>query len=156
MGLANSAAEESEERELTITRVFDAPRDLVFKAWAEPERQAQWLGPKGFTTISVQMDGHVGGSYRLGMRAPDGSAHWLCGVHREIVEPQRLVFTSYWEDADGKPGHETLITLTFADEGGKTRLTLHQVGFESVTSRDMHHGGWSSNLDKLAEYLATV
>ncbi|HXN86875.1 MAG TPA: SRPBCC domain-containing protein [Candidatus Binataceae bacterium] len=156
MASASSAVVESTERELTITRLFYAPRDLVFKAWSEPERQAQWLGPKGFSTISVQMEGRVGGSYRLGMRAPDGSAHWLCGVHREIVEPERLVFTSYWEDADGKPGHETLITLTFEDVGGKTKLTLYQTGFESVTSRDQHHGGWSSNLDKLADYLATA
>ena len=110
----SSVAKEIGERELTITRVFDAPRDLVFKAGLT-RRQARWLGPKGFTTISVQMEGRVGGSYRLGMRAPDGSAHWLCGVHREIVEPERLVFTSYWEDANGQPGHETLITLTFDD-----------------------------------------
>src|ERR1700726_2003267 len=117
MEATTSASKESGERELTITRVFDAPRELVFKAWADPERHAQWLGLKGFTTISVQLDGRVGGSYRFGMRAPDGSAHWLCGVHREIVETERLAFTSYWEDANGKPGHETMITVTFADEG---------------------------------------
>jgi uncharacterized protein YndB with AHSA1/START domain len=78
------------------------------------------------------------------------------GVYREIEEGKRLVYTWAWVDEEGKAGTETLITLTFADDGDKTRLTLHQAFFESVTARDAHRGGWTSALDCLAEYLATA
>ena len=78
------------------------------------------------------------------MRAPDGSEHRKRGVYREIVEPERLVFTYASEDADGNPGHETLVTVTFADVGGQTKLTLHQGVFESVVARNAHEGGWTS------------
>ena len=92
----------------------------------------------------------------MSMRSPDGSDHRVRGVYHEIVEGERLVYTWAWVDADGRPGHETLITVTFADYGEKTRLTLHQALFESVTARDQHRGGWDSALDCLAEYLATA
>jgi uncharacterized protein YndB with AHSA1/START domain len=154
---SNAAAAESRERELLITRVFDAPRDLVFKAWAEPERMACWAGPRGFTMTQCQMDSRPGGDFRMTMRSPEGTDLRVRGVYHEIVPGERLVYTWAWVDADGKPGHETLITVTFADEGEKkTRLTLHQAVFESVTARDAHHGGWDSAFDCLAEYLATA
>jgi uncharacterized protein YndB with AHSA1/START domain len=156
MAAISNVAMESAACELVITRVFDAPRALVFKAWTEADMQARWLGPKGFTTILCEIDARPGGRYRLGMHAPDGTAHWLCGVCREIIEPQRLVSTSAWEGPDGKLGPETLLTLTFEDLGGRTRLTMRQTGFESVTARDAHRVGWTSNLDRLAEYLATA
>lgn len=76
------------------------------------------------------------------------------GVYREIVEPERLVFTHAWEDKDGKPKHETLVTITFAEHDGKTKLTFHQAIFESIESRDSHGEGWSESLDRLEEYLA--
>src|SRR5438094_908527 len=79
---------------------------------------------------------------------------WEQSFYREIVEPQRLVFTWAWEDAQGKPGHETVVTVTFAEQGGKTKLTLHQATFESVSARDAHQSGWASSLGCLAEYLA--
>jgi uncharacterized protein YndB with AHSA1/START domain len=72
------------------------------------------------------------------------------------VEPERLAFTWAWEDADWKPGHETLVTVTFAEQGGKTRLVVHQAVFESDTARDLHHQGWSGSLDRLADYVATL
>ncbi len=150
---SNAAVAESAERELVITRIFEAPLSLVFKAWTEPERQMRWLGPQGFTALSCQMDIRPGGRYRIGMRSPQGTDHWVQGVYREIVDRERLVYTWAWEDAEGKPGHETLVTVTFAEHGGKTRLTLHQAVFESVTARDAHRGGWTSILDRLAEYL---
>jgi uncharacterized protein YndB with AHSA1/START domain len=90
------------------------------------------------------------------MRSPEGTEHRVRGVYHEIVEGERLVYTWVWVDANGKPGHETLITVTFADYGAKTELTLHQAIFESVTARDAHRGGWDSALDCLAEYLATA
>jgi uncharacterized protein YndB with AHSA1/START domain len=151
-----SVANEPEERVLVITRVFDAPRSLVWQAWAEPERMARWAGPRGFTMTSCEMDTCPGGTFRFRMRSPEGAEHRVQGVYREIVEQERLVYTWTWVDAEGRPGHETLVTVTFADHGGKTLLTLRQALFESVTARDEHQGGWSSTLDCLAEYLATA
>ena len=78
------------------------------------------------------------------------------GVYREVVPPERLVMTFAWEDEAGQPGHETLITVTFADQAGKTRLTFEQGVFETVESRDSHLGGWSQFMDSLARYLATA
>ena len=156
MSATSSGATGSAERELSITRVFDAPRDLVFKAWTEPDRAAQWWGPQGFTTISCEMDVRPGGAYRRCMRSPEGTVHCTRGVYREVVEPERLVFTYAWEDAEGKLGHEMLVTVTFAEHGGKTKLTLHQAGFASVEARDGHKGGWTSCLERFAKYLAAA
>ncbi len=157
MAVRSSAATESAERELVITRIFDAPRSLVFRAWTEPEHMARWWGPKGFTLPSCKMDLRPGGAYRFHMRSPEGDDHWSQGVYREVVEPERLVLAGAWTDADGKPtSPETLLTVTFEEHDGKTKLTLHQAIFESVTARDSHRGGWNSSLDRLAEYLATV
>jgi len=153
---SSAAAEAAEQRVLVITRIFDAPPHLVFKAWTEPERLVRGWGAKGFTLPTCTMDFRPGGAYRFCMRSPEGVDHWLQGVYREIVEPERLVFTYAWVDAEGKPGHETLLTVTFEEHNGKTKLTLHQAVFESVTARDAHRGGWPSSLECLAEYLATV
>ena len=142
------------ERELVITRLFDAPRELVFRAWTEPDRAVRWWGPQGFTTAHYEIDFRPGGSYRVCMRSPEGIEHWQRGVCREVVEPERLVFTFAWEDAEGRPGHETVVTVDFAEVGARTRLTLHQAVFETVTARDLHQGGWASALECLAEYLA--
>jgi uncharacterized protein YndB with AHSA1/START domain len=144
----------SAERELTITRVFDAPPGLVFKAWIEPERLARWSGPEGFTVTSCAMDVRPGGSYRSCIRSPEGTDHCMRGVYREIAEPERLVFTFAWEDAEGRPGREMLVTVTFAEDDGKTRMTFHQAVFESVEDRDGHREGWSSSFDLLEAYLA--
>jgi len=153
---AGGSASTAAERELVITRVFDAPRPLVFKAWTEPDRLVRWWGPQGFTTPSCTMDVRPGGAYRYRMRSAEGTDHWLRGVYREIVEPVRLVFTWAWEDSEGEPGHETLVTVTFAEDGGKTRLTMRQAVFESMNARDAHQGGWASCLDRLAEYVAAA
>ena len=139
---------------LVITRVFDAPRSLVFAAWTKSEHLQRWQGaPRGFTVRVDKSDIRPGGAYRICMRSPEGTEHWLQGTYREVVEPERLVFTHAWSDAQGRPGRETLVTVTFAEIDGKTKLTLHQTGFEAVASRDGHKEGWSSALDRLAEYL---
>jgi uncharacterized protein YndB with AHSA1/START domain len=157
MAARSNAATESAERVLVIARVFDAPRDLVWKAWTEPDRMVQWMGPQGFTGTIVNMDARPDGAYRFHMRSPQGTDHWAQGVYREIVERQRLVYTWAWADANGNPTRpETLVTVTFAERGEKTELTLHQAVFESVAARDEHRGGWSSSFDCLAEYLATA
>jgi uncharacterized protein YndB with AHSA1/START domain len=88
------------------------------------------------------------------MRSPQGQDLWLGGVYREIVPPEKLVFTHAWTDAAGKPGHETLVTVTFAERNGKTEMTFRQATFTSVEDRDGHRGGWTECFDKLAEYVA--
>src|SRR3712207_2230102 len=107
------------ERELTITRVFNAPRSLVFKVWTQPEHFSRWLGPKDFTTIGCQMNVQVGGMYRACIRSPEGNDHWMQGVYREITEPERLVFTFAWEDENNQPKHETLVTVTFEEHDNR-------------------------------------
>ena len=141
--------------ELVITRLIDAPRRLVFKAWTQPEHVACWWGPQGFTTIYCKMDIRVGGTYRVGMRSPQGTEHWKRGVYREIVEPERIVFTFAWEDADGNLGHELLTAVTFVEEDTQTRLTLRQTGFETIATRDSHVAGWTSCLQRFADYVLT-
>jgi uncharacterized protein YndB with AHSA1/START domain len=145
----------SDDRTLVITRVLDAPRELVFAAWTDPAQAARWWGPRGFTTISAEMDVRVGGAWRRRMRSPKGAAHVSHGVYLEIAAPERLVFTFSWEQG-GAPGHgpETVITLTFADlGGGRTEFVLRQEGFATVAGRDDHNLGWSGALDRLADYI---
>jgi uncharacterized protein YndB with AHSA1/START domain len=156
MGAAANLVQEPADRVLTIERVFDAPRSLVFKAWTEPEHMARWWGPRGFTSTVLKNELRPGGAYRIHMLGPDGD-HWSQGIYREVVPPERLVMVGSWADAHGNPTRpETTLTLLFEDLGGKTRLTLHNAVFESVTARDMHNSGWSSALDCLAEYLAAA
>jgi uncharacterized protein YndB with AHSA1/START domain len=155
MDARNSTSTEPAERVLVIERIFDAPRSLVFKAWTEPDHMVQWFGPRGFTSTILQSELRSGGAYRIHMRGPEGDDHWTQGIFREIVEPERLVMSGNWADSAGNPtSPETILTLTFQEHEGKTKLTLHQAVFESVTARDAHRGGWSSSLERLAEYLA--
>jgi uncharacterized protein YndB with AHSA1/START domain len=144
----------SEDRELSITRVFDAPRELVFQAWSDPKHVMSWWGPRGFTMTSWTMDLRPGGAWRGCIRSPEGLDYWSHGVYREIVLPARLVFTFAWDDEHGQPTTETLVTVTFADEGGKTKLTFHQAPFDTVEARDSHNDGWSESFERLAAYLA--
>jgi uncharacterized protein YndB with AHSA1/START domain len=155
--MATSAAviAEAAEPDLVITRVFEAPPDLVFKRWTQGEHLVHRSGPHGFTITHSEGDVRPGGAWRCCMRSPDGADHWLGGVYREIVEPERLVFTHVWED-EGRPGNQTLVAVTFAEQDGKTKLTFQQAGFESVASRDSDEKGWTGCLDRLAGYLATV
>jgi uncharacterized protein YndB with AHSA1/START domain len=141
------------DRELVVTRVIDAPRPMVFKAWTDPEQIAHWWGPKGFVTVDYEMDIRPGGAYRFRMRSADGTDMRKCGIYREIVAPERLVFTLAWEEPDGTLGHELLITVTLEELGSRTRLTLRQTGFEAVETRDSHVIGWTSCLERFAEYM---
>jgi uncharacterized protein YndB with AHSA1/START domain len=113
------------------------------------------MGPRGFTASHVQQDLRSGGVWRACLHPSDGGRDlWHGGVYREVVEPERLVFTFAWDTEDGRRGHETLITISFAEEQGKTRMTFRQAVFESVERRDAHEKGWSSTFDRLVEYLA--
>ena len=143
------------DRELVITRVFDAPRDLVFKAWTDPAQARSWMGPRGFTATHLEGELRPGGAWRACLRRDDsGEELWQGGVWREIVEPERLGFTFAWDEASGRRGHETLVEVTFAEEGGKTTMSFRQAVFESVEQRDGHRGGWTSTFERLAEHLA--
>jgi uncharacterized protein YndB with AHSA1/START domain len=154
LSAGSSGTAESAERVLVIERVFDAPPSLVFKAWTEPQHLVRWFGPRGFTLPSCKLDLRPGGAWRYCMLSSEGREHWVRGVFREIVEPKLLVFTWAHENEDGALGHETVITVTFVEQGGKTKLTLRQAVFESVKECDSHRGGWNSSLDRLMEHLA--
>jgi uncharacterized protein YndB with AHSA1/START domain len=156
MGAAYKLITEPADRVLKIERLFDAPRTLVFDAWTKPEHMANWWGPRGFKSTVLKSELRPGGAYRIHMLGPDGD-HWTQGIYREVVRPERLVMDGSWADANGNPTRPaTTLTLLFEDVGGKTRLTLHNAIFESTTARDMHNTGWTSSLDCLGEYLATV
>lgn len=155
--LQTMAAAGQAEHELVITRVFDAPRELVFDCWTQPEHLRHWQGaPRGLTVTSYESDIRPGGFFRICMRSPEGVDHWLEGGYREIVKPERLVFTHAWLDAGKKPGKQTVVTITLADRGGKTELTLRQTGFASIEARDGHRFGWTSALDVLVDYIGNV
>ena len=145
------------ENELVIDRVFNAPVALVFAAWTEPRHLAQWSGPKGFTSGGSTMDLREGGKYRAILRAPDGENHIVVGVYKTIEPPHRLVMTHAWEDAQGRPGPETLVTVTLSEESpGTTRMHFRQTGFDSVPSRDGHGEGWSSSFERLQAHLESA
>ena len=142
--------------DLTITRLFDAPRELVWAAWTEPEQITRWLGPKGWTAHSGGGDLRPGGAWRSCIRSPQGEDLWASGEYREIDPPSRLVFTYAWESPAGERNRETLITIGFAESAGKTHMTFTQQGLESAESRDGHESGWSQAFDDLAAHLASV
>jgi uncharacterized protein YndB with AHSA1/START domain len=141
------------ERELIITRVFNAPRELVFKAWTDPKQLAEWWGPKSFTNPVCEVDPKLGGALKIVMRAPGGGEYPMKGVFREIVPPSRLVFTNIAVDKDGNHIIEGLTTVTFADEGGKTKLTLQTRGAAvvdyAVAYLNGMEAGWTQSLEKL-------
>jgi uncharacterized protein YndB with AHSA1/START domain len=133
-------------REFTITRVFDAPRELVWKAWTDPEQVARWFGPRGFTTplSTFSMDVRPGGTFELTMISDDdGKEYPSGGTFVEVQEPERLV----WRDRD----RDLLVTVTFADLGDRTEMTCHVVG---RTGGADAYDGWSTMFDKLGEALA--
>jgi uncharacterized protein YndB with AHSA1/START domain len=147
-----------DERELTITRVFDAPRALVFKVWTDPKHLAQWWGPQGFTNPVCKFDARVGGELRIHMRGPDGAVYPMKGVIREFAPPERLVFTSIAIDAAGNHLLEGVTTVLFDEQNGKTKLTVHAeavaVGELAKAYLQGMEMGWTQSIDKLEAYLA--
>lgn len=151
------------DREIVITRVFDAPRERVFKAWTEPNQIEQWWGPKGFTTRVTKLDLRPGGQSCYVMIGPDGTEYPSEGVFQEIVPPERIVTTDDFGEGIEKVLEADLpqgmiVTVLFEDLAGKTRLTI-QIEHQSVDDRRKHEemgviAGWNSSLDCLEEYLA--
>jgi uncharacterized protein YndB with AHSA1/START domain len=153
-----SAPSKSNEQDLVITRILDAPRELVFRVWTEPKHLAEWWGPRGFTNPVCEVDARPGGAILIHMRGPDGTVHPMFGVYQEIVRPERLVFTSGALDKEGNPLFEVLTIVTFAEQGTKTKLTMHAKVISSTpAAAPMLAGmeeGWKQTLDRLAEYIA--
>jgi uncharacterized protein YndB with AHSA1/START domain len=130
--------------EIIITRVFDAPRDVLFKAFTDPERLREWFGPKGFTVPA----------FRLGMKMADGDGkvYWVTGAYREVVAPERIVMTMSGEGDQGD-APDTQVTVTFLERGGRTLVILHQTGMPRQAISGASEG-WTQSLDKLAAALS--
>lgn len=152
MAVAANVASDTDRR-LLITRVFDAPREIVFKALIDPQQMARWIGPRSFKAVITEADARPGGRYRIEMHQ-EKAVYPVTGIYREVTAPERLVYTWAWEQPDGKPGHETLVTVTLRALGAKTELTLRHEIFESKEASDNHGIGWVGSFDKLAEILA--
>jgi len=165
MNQNKTRSKNTKNQELFITRILDAPRERVWKAWTEPELMKRWWGPKGFTTPYCEIDLRMGGKFLYCMRSPEGKDYWGTGVYREIVPLERIVCTNSFADEKGNvvPATqygmsadfplEMLVTVTFEELEGKTKLTLRYVGIPAGADRDGANVGWSQILDKLAEAL---
>jgi len=145
------------EGTVTLLRAFDAPRELVWKAWTDPKMMAQWFGPRGFTNPVCELDVRVGGSLRIVMRGPDGQDYPMKGKFREVVAPERLVFTNIATDNDGNHLLEGETTVTFTEKDGKTKLTVtsHAVGLAPIAPQMLAgmEAGWTQSIDKLEGLL---
>jgi uncharacterized protein YndB with AHSA1/START domain len=164
----------ADNNDFVISRVFDAPRDLVWKCFTDPERMKQWWGPKGFTVTVSKMDLRPGGTYLYGMMSPTGEPMWGKFVYREIVPPERIVFVnSFSDEAGGVTRHPMapdwpllmLSTFTFEEEpGGRTRFTVRWQAYQATpeeqkvfdASHESMRGGWGGTMDRLAAYLPTA
>jgi uncharacterized protein YndB with AHSA1/START domain len=155
----SSPATEPSDREIVFTRLFDAPRELVWEAWTDPQQVVQWWGPRGFTTTTHEMAVRPGGVWRFIMHGPDGTDYPNKIVYTEVVPPERLAYTHGADDGDESGQFQ--VTVTFADQGGKTTLTMRSL-FASAEERDKvvkEYGaieGGNQTLDRLAEHLARL
>lgn len=151
----NSSAKRKPADGFVITRIFAAPRSLVFAAWTKPKHLKQWSAPHGFTIPISKGELKSGGKWRACMVSPQGEKMWLSGVYREVVQDELLVFTHAWE-GDGAGGHETLVTVRFEDHARGTKLTFEQSGFDAPESAAGHKGGWTQCFERLVALLAKL
>ena len=155
-----SVPSEASQWDLTITRVFNAPRELVFRAWTDAKHLAEWWGPNGFTNPVCELDPRTGGAIRIHMRAPNGVVYPMTGVFQEVSEPERLVFISSALDEKGSSMFDVLNTVTFVSERGKTAVTL-QARVVKVTAVAPQYlqgmqAGWTQSLERLGAHLDSV
>jgi len=154
----NTQQPKTMERELIITRILNAPRELVFRAWTDPAYLARWWGPKEFTNPVCELDVRPGGALRIVMRGPDGSEYPMNGVFQEVVSPERLVFTTIAVDAAGKHLLEGVTQVTFTQQGGKTKLTVHTRAAAMVDHAAEYlkgmEAGWTQSLERLEALVA--
>jgi uncharacterized protein YndB with AHSA1/START domain len=160
MGTKSNLVDNPVRQEVNITRVFDAPRELVFKMWTDPVLVKKWWGPKDFKNPVCELDARVGGRMHIVMQAPDGLMIPTSGVFTELVEPDYLVFKNYKEDEDGNAQLEVINTVTFTEENGKTTMTLNALATritpEACGSIDGMNVGWNQSIDRFADLLATI
>jgi len=152
-------------QKIQIIRIFDASRELVWKAWTDPQHFRRWWGPKDYTCPFCEMDFRVGGKYLNCMRSPEGKEYWGTGVFREIIPMERIVFTDCFADEQGNvvpathygmsPDFplEMLVIVTFEDLDGKTKMTLEHIGIPTGPDSEGAQQGWSESFDKLANTL---
>jgi uncharacterized protein YndB with AHSA1/START domain len=136
---------------LTIKRRFKAPPAKVYGAWTDPEKMSQWMGPAAVQTVHAECDARVGGRYAIRMIMSGGKEHDVSGVYREIIPNEKLCFTWAWKDT---PERESLVTVTFRDDGGGTLMTLHHERFFDEDARDRHDAGWTGTMERLEKFLA--
>ncbi|MFA6916895.1 MAG: SRPBCC domain-containing protein [Parachlamydiales bacterium] len=153
-------------RPFTISRIFDAPREVVFEAWTNPKQMREWWGPKGFTTPHCKIDLRPGGTIHYCMRSPDGKDYWGIGVYKEILKPSRIVLSDSFSDEKGdivQPAvygmdpewpAETLITVLFDNVEGKTKVTINHSVSDALAKKQGCEEGWSQTLDNLAAFLS--
>jgi uncharacterized protein YndB with AHSA1/START domain len=166
MSTATMSSTAVAQHELHITRVFDAPRELVWKVMTDPEHMKHWCGPRQFVARNIENDPRPGGKWRLclhtdGFDTGDGVLRQFDlrqgGENREVIEPERLVYTFKWEDNPGLSSNvETVITITLDENDGKTTMNFHQAFFVTTGDRDGHMRGWNSSFDKLGDHLLEV
>ncbi len=153
----DNVAEHGAGRVMEMTRVFDSPRKDVFAAWTDPKQVAQWWGPTGFTTPVCELDVRPGGAILIHMRAPDGTIYPMSGVYREVVPPERLVFTATPLDKDGKAMFENLNTVIFSERDGKTTVSLRVEVVKSSAEAEQYLAGmemgWKMTLDRLEAHV---
>lgn len=141
-------------QEITITRVFDAPRELVWKAWTEPEQLARWWGPRGSSTPRerITMDVRPGGTFSVTAVSDDGNEMTIHGVYTEVIEPERLVLD---EPAEGAWHEGAVSVATFTDLGdGRTEMVVHTTIYTTEEMRAQAEAGMASTFDRLAEHLS--
>jgi len=161
MNQVNEATTNVSDRELVMERVFNAPRELVFRAWTEPKHLAHWWGPKGWTLPVCKLDLRPGGVWHYCMRGPEGEESWGKATYREIVRPERLVYVDAFSDAEGNVNPalpEMVITVEFFEHEGKTKVVSRTL-FDTAEARDavLAMGaveGMNETLDRLEAYLA--
>lgn len=147
------AARRAEHR-IVIERTFDAPRELVYRAWTDAKIMMKWMCPTGFTVLFAEADPRVGGKWRSGMRSPDGGEFIHHGEYLELVRPSRIVMTHTWAKNHLEPKADTLITITLTEHAGKTVMVFEHAGFATAESAKSHHGGWSGAFDNIAKMIA--
>ncbi|MBY3257416.1 SRPBCC domain-containing protein [Rhizobium laguerreae] len=153
--MTNLETDTDNTRDLVLVRRFDAPCDLVFRAWTDPKALAQWCGPHGFKAVGDRLEAWPGGRHRACLIAPDGEEHWVGGQYLEVEPPHRLVFTHAWESTTGENSPETVVTITFRDSDGGTEMTFRQSGFDSASSLEGHEDGWAQSFERLSLFLGT-
>ena len=142
----------TERPSLTLTRSFPVPPERVWRAWTDPQALKRWFGPGGATPVSLaNLDVRVGGRYRIVFGGPDGKAHEVQGIYREVVPHSKLVFTWTWPNST--PERESVITIELRGAGRNTEFIFRQEQFFDATVRDNHHNGWTESFLKLEDFL---